>query len=362
MRHKHHDRRAEFKIQLAYRFKNRIGMEENMNSYERVMNRFEGKEVDKVPNLNIIMGYGAQLVGYTYKEYASDYRKLVEANLYCCEHFGIDAVSCISDPMREAEAMGATVTMPEDDVPYCKEHFLKDYDMVKDIKIVDPMDSPRTADRVNAVKLYAEKVKGIYPIIGWVEGVLAESADLRGLSEILMDLMEDPDEVVTLFDKVYEQQFLFAKAQVEAGADIIGIGNAAASLVGPSLYEEYIMEYDRKLVAAIQALGAKTKLHICGDITPLLDSIKVINPDMVDVDWMVDLKTVVEAFKGTHICASGNLDPVSVFLQGSVEEVEAETRKCLDIADEKTFLAGGCEIPKSTPRENMIAMNQVLFL
>ncbi len=31
MRHKHHDRRAEFKIQLAYRFKNRIGMEERMN-------------------------------------------------------------------------------------------------------------------------------------------------------------------------------------------------------------------------------------------------------------------------------------------------------------------------------------------
>ncbi len=32
MRHKHHDRRAEFKIQLAYRFKKRIGMEETMKS------------------------------------------------------------------------------------------------------------------------------------------------------------------------------------------------------------------------------------------------------------------------------------------------------------------------------------------
>ncbi len=34
MRHKHHDRRAEFKIQLAYRFKKRIGMEEHMKGLQ----------------------------------------------------------------------------------------------------------------------------------------------------------------------------------------------------------------------------------------------------------------------------------------------------------------------------------------
>ncbi len=333
-----------------------------MNSYERVMNRLEGKPVDKISNMNIIMAYGALKIGVTYKELVTDYKKLVEANLYCCEHFGIDAVSCISDPMREAESIGATVILPEDDVPYAKEMFIKDYDMVKDLKIVNPEESTRTADRIRAVELYVEKVKGVYPIIGWVEGVLAECADLRGVSEIMMDLMEDPEEVVELFEKIYEQQYLFAKAQIEAGADIIGIGNAVASLIGPSLYEEYVMEYDKRLVEAVNEMGAKAKLHICGDITSLLDCIKIIEPDILDLDWMVDMEVAIEKFRGTKTAIAGNLNPVTVFLQGNKDFVEAETKKCLEIADERTILAGGCEIPKFTPDENMKIMDQMLYL
>ncbi|ONI44242.1 uroporphyrinogen decarboxylase [Candidatus Epulonipiscioides gigas] len=332
-----------------------------MNSFERVMNRFEGKDVDKIPNLNIIMAFGAYHIGATYKEFVTDYRKLVEANIYCCEKFGIDAVSCISDPMREASGFGATLVLPEDDVPYCKEPYIKDYAQLKDLKSVDPFKSERMLDRIRAVELYKQKVNGKYPIIGWVEGVIAEATDLRDINEIMVDLLTEPEYVEEIFEIIYEQQYKFMEAQVKAGANIIGVGNAAASLIGPDLYKKYVFKYEKRIIDDIRRLGAKSKLHICGDISQLLDLIIEVNPDMVDIDWMVDFEVAVNKFRGTHICACGNLDPVKVFLQGNKELVTREVKNCIEIADAKTFIAGGCEIPKFTPIENMILMNDLLY-
>ena len=50
-----------------------------MTSYERLMNRLEGKPVDKLPNLNIVMALAARHIGATYREFCLDYRVLVES-------------------------------------------------------------------------------------------------------------------------------------------------------------------------------------------------------------------------------------------------------------------------------------------
>lgn len=41
-----------------------------MNSYERVMNRFEGKPVDRLPNFSLVMMFAAKQLGVSYGEYA----------------------------------------------------------------------------------------------------------------------------------------------------------------------------------------------------------------------------------------------------------------------------------------------------
>lgn len=331
-----------------------------MNSYERVMRRLNGETVDKVPNLNIIMAFAAKYINVPYSKYVTDYRYLVEANIKCCEQFGIDAVSAISDPVREAHSFGAKIEIPADGVPYCVEPLIKEYSSLSKIKAKSPYDDTRTLDRIKAIELFNKQVKNKYAIIGWVEGALAEAADLRDISQIMMDLILEPDAVLELFEIIYQQQLEFAKAQIEAGADIIGIGDAAASLVGPELYEKYVLPYEKRIVDDIHRLGAKAKLHICGNIEAILHLIKKVEADIVDVDWMVDFKKALDAFKDGKSAACGNLDPVSVFLQGDRTAVQNSVQRCLDVADSKTIVAGGCEIPKDTSFENMLAMNELL--
>lgn len=60
-----------------------------MTPYERVWARMAGKPVDKVPNLNIAMALVAKCAGVSYREYAQNYKKLVEGNLYLYGAFRI---------------------------------------------------------------------------------------------------------------------------------------------------------------------------------------------------------------------------------------------------------------------------------
>jgi len=163
-------------------------------------------------------------------------------------------------------------------------------------------------------------------------------------------------------DILFKQQCRFAKEQINAGADIIGLGNAVASLIGPGLYEEYAFDYDKALIDYVHDNGAKVKLHICGNIKALLPLLKELEPDIIDIDWMVDLKEASDVFKDTKTCVSGNVDPVAVLLMGDAALVEEKVRECISIDDNSLLVAAGCEIPAATPEENLLLMDRLLYI
>ena len=330
-----------------------------MNSYERVLKRLEGEPVDKIPNLNIIMTFSAKYIGVPYKKYVTDYRYLVEGNIACCEKFGIDMVSAISDPYRELHDFGGNVIFPEDDVPKCTDFLLKEYSDIKKLSIKEPLESARMLDRIKAVELYKRKLSGSYPILGWIEGAFAEANNLREMSSIMMDLIDEPDFVHEVLEICTEQAIRFGIEQVKAGADFIGVGDAAASLIGPKYFETFALPYEKRICDAIHEAGAKVKLHICGNIAPILDLIHLSGADIIDIDWMVDFGQAVDTFSN-KCSACGNFDPVDIMLKGTPKRVEQAVMKCVEVGNDNTFIAAGCEVPKETPIENMVAVDETL--
>ena len=72
---------------------------------------------------------------------------------------------------------------------------------VEHLQIPDVYTCERTLDRIKGVELFRERLGEPFPIIGWVEGPLAEAADLCGVSEILMNMIMEPDMVKALLQK-----------------------------------------------------------------------------------------------------------------------------------------------------------------
>lgn len=329
-----------------------------MNARERLRATVAGGPVQRPLNFDIMMTFAAHHAGRRLSEYYLDHRALVAANLAVAEDFGIDLVQAISDPYREAADLGSPVQFPDDALPVLTQHLLAERSDLGTLQPVDPRSGRRMSDRLAAITELAAQVGAELPVMGWVEGALAEAADLRGVSTLMTDLYDDPEWVLELLDLCLQQATAFAIAQVEAGADIIGIGDAIASQISPRMYRRYALPYEQRLIATIHEHGALARLHICGNIARLLPDAATSGAEIVDVDWMVPFADAAAAFEGRTPC--GNFDPVAVMLQGSPADVFEATLACRRQAGPRFISMAGCEIPDGTPAENLRAQRRAL--
>lgn len=325
-----------------------------MNGYERVRKLIDGESVDRLPVMPITMMFAGDYIGVPYGRYATDYRSLVEGQLRVAEDFGFDYVSCISDPAREAADCGADIAFYDNQPPAIREGnaLLADKKKLAALEAPDPLGGGRMLDRVNAAALFREKVGGELLIEGWVEGPCAEGADLRGINALMMDFIEDPVFVEDLFAFVLELELRFARAQLEAGADCIGIGDAAASLVGPMIYDQYVWPYEKRLVDGIKKLGGRVRLHICGNTRAIFEGMGRLGCDIVDLDWMNPFSEA-RSVMGRDQVLLGNLDPVSVVRDRTPGEIYTALKQCHEEAGDKYILSAGCEVTRDTPHENV---------
>jgi MtaA/CmuA family methyltransferase len=147
----------------------------------------------------------------------------------------------------------------------------------------------------------------------------------------------------------------FARAQIEAGADVIGIGDAAASLIGPERYGELLFPYERAMVEGIHAMGGAVRLHICGRARKLLPWLGRLGVDILDLDWMVPLSEAREHV-GPDVALLGNIDPVRVLRQGTPATVTDEIAGCHRASGGRYIVGAGCEVVRDSPEANVRAM------
>lgn len=326
-----------------------------MNSYERYLATLAGRAVDHLARVPILMDFAARHIGSNYGAFASDYRVLVEANLRCAADFGFDQLSTISDPYREVQGFGGEIEFVSDGVPRCERPPLRDDRDWRKLPVPDPFAPGRMLDRIRAVESYKASSFRQYSILGWVEGPAAEAADLRGVENFLMDLLDDDGYTEDLMDICVENAIRFAAAQVAAGADTIGVGDAICSQVSPAVYEAKILPRQKRLVESIQAAGGYVRLHICGNISHLLPGIRTLGLDILDVDHMVSLERARVAV-GQRVALVGNLDPVAAVLRSTPDRICAGVRAAYAEAGAPFMVGAGCEIPPGTPNENLKAL------
>ncbi len=328
-----------------------------MNGRERILAMLNGNPVDRLPYMPITMMFAADQIGKPYGEYATNYKVMVEGQLTTAERFDIDHVSSISDPAREAADLGADVGYYDNQPPAINESnaLLSEREKLFQLQIPDPLGGGRMHDRIQAIAELKKRVGNDKLVEGWVEGPCAMGADLRGINNLMTDFYDDPDFVYDLFTFVLEMEVIFAKHQIEAGADHIGIGDAAASLVSNRLYDNFVWPFERQLVAAVQNQGARVRLHICGKTKRFYEKIGELKCDIVDLDWMNPMDEAREKMGDKQVLL-GNIDPVRVLRNGTPDEIKQGLAECHRGAKSRYIVGAGCEIPRDTHPDNVNAM------
>lgn len=332
-----------------------------MRSLERVHNLVAGRPVDHLPMQGMVMMFAARHVGIPYIDYTRDGRKMAEAQLKVVEDFGIDCLLTCSDPAREVidiDGEGSVDWFP-DQGPAINESraALTDKTRLVAFKVPDPLGGGRMHDRIKAIEIMHAKVRGEVSIVGWVEGPLALGQELRGLNNIMMDLIEDEPFVNDLLDFTADVAIRYAGPQIAAGADTIGMSDAAASLMGPELYAKYLWPRQLRVLSHIKRTfpHVLTRLHMCGQTDALIPRMRDLPADIFELDFPVDLPRA-RATLGPDRVISGNVSTITDLLQGTPQRVYDAARRCHQICGPKHIVNSGCEISPLTPPENVRAL------
>ena len=328
----------------------------SMTGRERILAVLAGQKPDHLPFMPITMMFAADILGVKYGQYCHDYKLQADAQVKTAALFGIDHVSIIGPPATSID-LGTKIQWFEDQPPAKVE----DEALFADKSVLDRMKDPHPPfgecmeDILRCIELMRQRVGQELIVEGWLEGPCAEAADLRGINRLMIDFSDDPGFVRDLFDFTLESTVRFSAAQIDAGADIIGVGDAMASLLGPRIYKECVWPWEKKLVDAIHAKGGKVRLHICGNTRRILSGMAELGCDIVDIDYPVPLEQA-RTQMGPLQTLTGNLDPVREVRNGSPRTVTERLEALQQQAGDRWVVAAGCEIVRDTPHENLRAM------
>lgn len=185
------------------------------------------------------------------------------------------------------------------------------------------------------------------------------------LPDFSMTMFTDPDLIHKINDAYVNWVLEVGKKAAKIGGiDTIFIsddwGGTTGPIIAPEQFTEFFITPFGRIVQGFKSLGFPVIMHNDGKIWDMLDGlvdtgISAYNP--VEKGAGMDLKTVKERYAG-RLCCIGNVNNKTTLVNGSVEEVIAETRECLEIGKPGGgyILSSDHSLHDDIPLENIFAL------
>ncbi|OGD18953.1 MAG: hypothetical protein A2W03_13970 [Candidatus Aminicenantes bacterium RBG_16_63_16] len=334
-----------------------------MNSRELVDRTLAGEAVPRFPVGPLAVHYCAGLAGVTVRRYTSDARILADCVIRYCERFRPDAVWVSADTWVNAQAMGVRVGAEDDNLPWGR----LGPPPFRTAADIDRIPEPDTATQ-GRYPLMLEALRRICEAVGeevFVVGCFDQypfslATSLLGINETMLAVADDPALVRALMERCLEYAMAYGTAMGQAGARLLSGGDSTAALMGPRLFREIALPFERRLIAGLKAAaGRPVSLHICGDATPVLADMASTGADVLEIDHQVDMARACDIV-GPEITLWGNLDPVAVLLRGTPAAVDTAARRAIEDVrgrgHRRFVLSSGCTLAPDTPAANLEAL------
>jgi uroporphyrinogen decarboxylase len=232
----------------------------------------------------------------------------------------------------------------------------------------DPLDPGFTAGlRAEAESLFTNTEYAIEASSGF-SSFWELACNLRGLEQMLMDLLLNRRFVEALMEKVLEINLAGTERFLQEAGPYIQIYRTADDLATQSgllmsleMYRSRLKPYHRKYSDFVKShTSAAILYHSCGNMTNLIDDLAEIGVDAINpvqVSAMAETAKLKSQF-GDKITFWGGIDTQHVLPHGSVDEVTAEVRKRIqDLAPGGGFVLSAVHsIQADVPPENILAM------
>jgi uroporphyrinogen decarboxylase len=261
----------------------------------------------------------------------------------------------------EASAMGCEIIYPPGSTPQAKPAIQKLPRDLDKIRIGNPETDGRMPEALALYHELADKLSayGFEITSGFLHGPMDVAAEVRGMTDLLLDFYRTPDIVHKLIDAATETCIAWAKAQYEASGGTmlhILVSDDVSSQIGRKHWRAFVEPYMRRLFESMPE-GVVGGIHNCTRSQQVLDLYPGVGATLLQFGPDVDPAFAKEKV-GDQMCLLGNLAPNGVLQEGSPEEVEETCRQVIEkAASGGGFILGSSgSVARFTPMENLEAM------
>ena len=211
-----------------------------------------------------------------------------------------------------------------------------------------------------------QEYKDEYWIVGVTVTTIFETAwALRGMEQLMMDFVMDPDLAERILQIPYQYHLTSAKKLVEMGVDMIwtgdDFGGQHAMVISPKLWRAFFKPKMANFIASLKAINPDVKVayHSDGNIYAIIPDLIEIGLDVLNPiqPASMDPARIKHDF-GDKLCFWGTIDEQHTLPFGSPTDVEAEVRTRLQtIGQDGGLIIGPTHhVQLDTPMENFWAM------
>lgn len=328
-----------------------------MNSIEQWKNTILSGDLR--PVIPIMTHPGIELCGKIVREAVTKGEVHAEAICKLNATYPASASTAIMDLTVEAEAFGAKIVFPEDEVPSVVEPIVSDMESVEALQIPS-LEAGRVQEYLKADRLVAQSIQD-KPVFAGCIGPFSLAGRLMGMTEIMIALFTEPEAVEMLLEKCTAFLRAYCHAIKETGVDGVIMAEPAAGLISNEDCTKYSSEYVRPLIEELQDDTFLFVMHNCGNGGHCTEAMVASGAGALHFGNRIDMLEALE-HTPSHLLAMGNLDPVGILKQAAPEIVYNETLQLLEkTATYKNYvLSTGCDVPPHIPEENIKAFYQAM--
>jgi len=158
---------------------------------------------------------------------------------------------------------------------------------------------------------------------------------IRGMEDLLADMLLDPDFVRELMSRIIEHHLKFLDLILPYDFDAVYFGDDWGSqhglIMGPELWRKHVKPYMKQLCQKVKDSGKIVVLHCCGNIEDILGEVIDIGVDCWNTvqPEIYDLKKLKREY-GRDLCFYGGISNQGFLPYATPDEVES---KCLEVLE-----------------------------
>ena len=343
-------------LHLLGQYPDEMSVQERAQAYRR------GQRVDRIPTSISVRDCLAPSLGFSMGEYRRNFSVRTEVYDKAHQLYGCEGVTIGCTLKKLGEALGAVISYPEHSIELLQSHPIRCVRDLSSLEIPQPEENTVLQEQLQEIRRWQAHYGDDFPIGTEVPGPMSTAISICPTETVLSSLIRHPSDTAALLEFSADCAIEWVRtAHRLFGITSVGIADPAASisLISPAMFRRFVVPPLQRMLQEIRSITGKApSLHICGRTAPIWQDIADMGFSSFRVDNCESLTALKEAV-GDRMGISGNIPPVEVLRNGSIDDVLAASKRCIEAGADSPrgfTLAGGCQPPPGVPQENFLAM------